>query len=345
MILALSQAQQTGDSGGFIALLFFLGFLFLFVIVPLAATWQIFAKAGQPGWAALVPIYNLVVLLQIVRRPIWWLALLLVPFVNFVVSLVLLYDLARVFGKGIGFTVGLILLPPVFLSLLGFSEDLYLGEGGAAMISLGAPLGLAGTDARSSSASRSASVPLSSNEQRQAMNLGSPLEIVGVVLSLLLILIFAGIIGVQLSGRNRQASAPVAQAPAGQAAAPAPIQASLPTGQQTHPATGMEEPVLRGTFVIGEQVTATLDELFVAHDWNFVGVAGQRVTVSCESADGATTDPVVELIGADGRVLGKDDDGGDGQSALLSGITLPSDGTYTVRVTVWSSGGYVLQVQ
>lgn len=345
MILALSQAQQTGDSGGFIALLFFLGFLFLFVIVPLAATWQIFAKAGQPAWAALVPIYNLVVLLQIVRRPIWWLALLLVPLVNFVVPLVLMYDLARVFGKGIGFTVGLILLPPVFLALLGFGEAPYLGEGGAAMVSLGAPLALAGAGMGSSSSTGSVSVPLSSNEPRQAMNLGSPLEIAGVALSLLLILIFAGIIGVQLSGRNRQASAPVTQASAGQAAAPAPIQASLPVGQQTHPATGVEQPVLRGAFAVGEQVTATLDDLFVAHDWNFVGVAGQRVTVSCEPASGAMTDPVVELIGTDGQVLGKDDDSGGGQSALLSGITLPSDGTYTVRVTVWSSGDYVLQVQ
>jgi hypothetical protein len=343
MMLALTQVQQSGDSGGFIALFFFLALLLLFVVIPIAATWQIFVKAGQPGWAALVPVYNLVILLKIVQRPIWWLVLLFVPFVNFVVPLILMYDLARVFGKGVGFTVGLILLGPIFLALLAFGEAQYLGEGGAVTATPEVSLALAGVGAGSSSSTGSTSVPLSYNDPPKAMDLGSPLELAGVALSLLLIVVFLGIIGVQVSGRNSRAEAPTA--PVGQVVASAPAPAGALPAQGSPPATGVEEPVFRGTLAVGEQISDTLDGLFVAHDWNFVGAAGQRVTISCDPTSGATTDPVIELISSDGRVLGKDDDGGGDKRALLSTITLPHDGTYTVRVTVWSSGAYSLRVE
>ena len=93
-----------------------------------AGLWKIFAKAGKPGWAAIVPIYNVVVFLQVVGRPVWWIVLLLIPVVGWIVSIVLLNDLARAFGKGIGYTLGLIFLTPVFLLVLGFGSDPYLGR-------------------------------------------------------------------------------------------------------------------------------------------------------------------------------------------------------------------------
>ncbi|RRR71009.1 MAG: hypothetical protein EI684_12170 [Candidatus Viridilinea halotolerans] len=104
MILALTHAQQSNDALASLAALLFFLLVFVFVVIlPLAATWQIFVKAGEPGWAAIVPFYNMVVFLKIIDRPIWWIALLIIPVVNFIVPFFLLYELARVFGKGIGF--------------------------------------------------------------------------------------------------------------------------------------------------------------------------------------------------------------------------------------------------
>jgi len=97
-------------------------------IVMIAALWKIFAKAGQPGWAAIIPIYNTVVLLQIVGRPIWWIVLLFIPLINLVIWIILALDLAKAFGQGAGFGVGLILLPFIFYLILGFGSATYQGR-------------------------------------------------------------------------------------------------------------------------------------------------------------------------------------------------------------------------
>jgi hypothetical protein len=115
-----------GGGGGLIAGLMSLLSLALAVVVIVAA-WKIFSKAGKPGWAAIVPIYNLVVLLQIVKRPLWWIILLCIPFVNLVAAIILSVDLAKVFGKGIGFAIGLIIVPIVFYPILGFGDARYQG--------------------------------------------------------------------------------------------------------------------------------------------------------------------------------------------------------------------------
>ncbi len=95
------------------------------MIVVVVALWKVFTKAGKPGWAAIVPIYNSVVLLQIVGRPIWWVILLMIPCVSSVICIILMIDLAKSFGKGGGFTAGLILLPFIFLPILGFGSATY----------------------------------------------------------------------------------------------------------------------------------------------------------------------------------------------------------------------------
>ena len=111
---------------------FFAGFgiFFMLVIVALCAlivvsNWKIFKKAGQPGWASIVPIYNYVVMLQIIKKPLWWIVLFFIPLVNAVMAIVLVYNMAKVFGKGAGFTLGMIFLPFVFYPMLAFGDAVY----------------------------------------------------------------------------------------------------------------------------------------------------------------------------------------------------------------------------
>lgn len=99
----------------------------VFAIVMIAAMWKIFVKAGQPGWAAIVPIYNLYILLKIVGRPGWWILLFFIPFVNFIIMIIVAIDTAKSFGKGGGFAAGLILLPFIFYPILGFGSAQYQG--------------------------------------------------------------------------------------------------------------------------------------------------------------------------------------------------------------------------
>jgi hypothetical protein len=96
-------------------------------VLWVAGFWKTFTKAGEPGWAAIIPIYNTIVLLKIIGRPIWWIILLLIPFVNIVVGIIMLLDLAKAFGKGTGFAVGLIFLSFIFIPILGFGDAQYQG--------------------------------------------------------------------------------------------------------------------------------------------------------------------------------------------------------------------------
>ncbi len=102
-----------------------------FGIFMLIAMWKIFTKAGKPGWASIIPFYNIWVMLEIVGRPGWWLLLMLIPGVNLVISIIVMIDLAKSFGKGGGFAVGLLLLPYVFFPILGFGKAQYQGPSAA----------------------------------------------------------------------------------------------------------------------------------------------------------------------------------------------------------------------
>lgn len=95
------------------------------VIFMIAAYWKIFTKAGKPGWACLVPIYNIIVLLEIVNKPWWWLFLMLIPIVNIVILIIVIHRLSLSFGKGGGFTLGLIFLGIIFYPILGFGDSVY----------------------------------------------------------------------------------------------------------------------------------------------------------------------------------------------------------------------------
>jgi len=100
--------------------------LLVLVVVMIVALWKIFIKANQPGWAAIVPIYNVVIMLRIVQKPTWWVILTFIPFVNIIIGFIITYELAKIFGKRIGFTIGLILLPIIFIPILGFGKATYM---------------------------------------------------------------------------------------------------------------------------------------------------------------------------------------------------------------------------
>ena len=104
----------------------------LWVIITIAwvaflivSMWKVFEKAGQPGWAAIIPIYNLYILILVAGRPGWWLILMLVPFVNIVVEIIVSIDVARNFGKSTGFGIGLFFLSFIFYPILAFGEAAY----------------------------------------------------------------------------------------------------------------------------------------------------------------------------------------------------------------------------
>jgi hypothetical protein len=96
-------------------------------IVVIAGCWKVFTKAGQPGWAAIIPIYNLIVLLQITGKPLWWIILFFIPCVNIVMIILVDVALARAFGKDVVYAIGLFLLPFIFFPILGFGDAKYVG--------------------------------------------------------------------------------------------------------------------------------------------------------------------------------------------------------------------------
>lgn len=120
MTTLLAQASNTGGAVG--------GLLYLLILIgSIAGMWKMFEKAGQPGWASLIPFYNIYIMLQIVGRPWWWILLLFVPIINLIVAVVVMLDLAKSFGQSTAFAIGLIFLGFIFIPILGFGDAEYVG--------------------------------------------------------------------------------------------------------------------------------------------------------------------------------------------------------------------------
>ena len=100
-------------------------------IVVIAGAWKMFTKAGKPGWGVLVPIYNVILMLDIAGRPLWWFILLFIPFVNLIIAIIVNIDIAKKFGKGVGFGLGMVFLGVIFIPILGFGDAQYQGGGPA----------------------------------------------------------------------------------------------------------------------------------------------------------------------------------------------------------------------
>jgi uncharacterized protein DUF5684 len=103
-------------------------------ILMIAAMWKVFSKAGQPGWAVIIPIYNIYIMCKVAGRPGWWVLLMFIPFVNFIIAIILNIDIAKNFGKGVGFGIGLIILPFIFYPILGFGSAQYQDGAGPSTI-------------------------------------------------------------------------------------------------------------------------------------------------------------------------------------------------------------------
>jgi hypothetical protein len=122
---AMNTAAQQGGSmiGGLVGLA-----ILVFII---AAMWKVFTKAGKAGWLVLIPIVNVYQLLKIAGRPGWWLILFIIPLVNLIISILVSMDIAKSFGKGAGFGLGLAFLGPIFYPILGFGSATYKGPAAA----------------------------------------------------------------------------------------------------------------------------------------------------------------------------------------------------------------------
>lgn len=117
MVNQQPQNPVVGAIGGLFAL--------LVAVVVIASLWKVFTKAGQPGWAAIVPIYNFYVLCKVAGKPGWWLLLMFIPFVNFIILILVSLGLAQNFGKSAAFGVGLAFLNVIFLPILAFGDARY----------------------------------------------------------------------------------------------------------------------------------------------------------------------------------------------------------------------------
>jgi hypothetical protein len=129
MFLSLQRAQSVSassvgesDAVSTLTLVVCLGL----VVLTLAGYWRMLSKAGRPGWAIIVPFYGTVQLLQITGRSGWWVLVMMLPVLSLFPSIRLAFELARVFGRGIGFGFGLLFLPLIFAPVLGFGDAEYL---------------------------------------------------------------------------------------------------------------------------------------------------------------------------------------------------------------------------
>ena len=116
LILATTLAQ-TESGGGFANLV-----VLAMMIVGIAGMWKAFSKAGTPGFCAVIPFVNIYCMIKVAQKPGWWFLLLFIPLVNIVVMFLVMMSVARVFGKGTGFGLGLVFLGFVFWPILGFGS-------------------------------------------------------------------------------------------------------------------------------------------------------------------------------------------------------------------------------
>ena len=128
----IDYGSSSGAAGLTGAIAAFIGVVWIIAmgmcVLQIIAMWKIFTKANKPGWASIVPIYNIYTLLQIAEVPTWYLLLLIIPVANIYATFKMYIELAHKFGKDTGFGIGLVLLNPVFILVLAFGSATYNGN-------------------------------------------------------------------------------------------------------------------------------------------------------------------------------------------------------------------------
>lgn len=117
--------STVATAGIFAGLGIFLMFFLVMIILFIVCHWKIFTKAGQEGWKCLIPFYNIVVQLEIAKQPTIWLLYFFIPFVNLYFGVRHTHGLSKAFGKDVGFTIGLLFLPFIFIPILAFGDAVY----------------------------------------------------------------------------------------------------------------------------------------------------------------------------------------------------------------------------
>lgn len=126
MLATLAQSDSGGAAAAGAGIFLFLIYLVV-IVVYIAGMWKAFEKAGQPGWAAIIPIYNIYIWTKIVGREAWWIVLFFIPCVNIIAAVVLSIDMAKSFGKTEIYGIGLAFLGIIFWPMLGFGDARYVG--------------------------------------------------------------------------------------------------------------------------------------------------------------------------------------------------------------------------
>ena len=107
----------------------------LIIIVLLIAAWKLYAKAGKPGWAAIIPFYNIWVMGEIIygSANAWKCLLMLIPGIGGFFGWLFLFRFAQVFGKEILFCILNILFPYIIMPMMAFGGDTYKGPTSSAL--------------------------------------------------------------------------------------------------------------------------------------------------------------------------------------------------------------------
>jgi hypothetical protein len=135
-LLAQADGNEEAVAAGILAFMAAFGLVLVIVgLLILVGMWKTFEKAGQPGWAAIVPFYNLVVMFRIGGQSGWFALSYLLNFIPIIGSLaffgILVWNhvnISKRFGQGVGFAIGLVLLAPIFWLILGFGSAQYVAE-------------------------------------------------------------------------------------------------------------------------------------------------------------------------------------------------------------------------
>lgn len=123
----LGSSSGTGSLGGLFLMSSILS------LVTIVSQWKVFTKAGKPGWASIVPVYNMIVMIQIADLSLVYLLLFFVPIANIYALFKIYIGIAHKFGKSTGFGVGLIFLTIIFMPMLAFGDAVYEGNSNTSM--------------------------------------------------------------------------------------------------------------------------------------------------------------------------------------------------------------------